>query len=112
MSDKDLESFKIGDSHQPGISSPVSAKGAREGEGKSSPSLGFARIEKILENETPDSVGAKLTHLISELESFENQADTSKDKLAAQKAVGAIERVADLMNYLFETKTHLEANSE
>ena len=111
MSDKDLESFKIGDNHQAGITSPVSAKGAQQA-GDEHPSIGFQRIEKILENETPDSIGAKLSHLITELESFETRAETNKDKLAAKKAVGAIERVADLMSYLFETKSHLETNSE
>ena len=112
MSDKDLESFKIGDSHQAGISNPVGAgPGASSGD-DDAPSVGFERIETVLENETPETIGEKLSTMISDLEKFEGEASAQKDKLAAQKAIAAIARVADLMDYLFQTKSDLQANAE
>ena len=110
MSDKELKSFKIGDNQQAGISSPVSSKTSGEADSPESQSVGFARIEKILEDETPETIGEKLSSLISELETFGNEASTNKDKLAAEKAVGAVEKVADLMDYLFQTKDSIEPN--
>ena len=112
MSDKDLESFKIGDTHQTGISNPVGAGVATDSGDDDAPSVGFERIETVLENETPETIGEKLTAMISDLEQFEGEASAQKDKLAAQKAIAAIERVADLMDYLFQTKSDLQANAE
>jgi len=110
MSDKELKSFKIGDNQSAGISSPVSAKANAAADSPESQSVGFARIEKILEDETPETIGEKLNSLISELETYGNEASTNKDKLAAEKAVGAVEKVADLMDYLFQTKGSIESN--
>ena len=111
MSDKDLESFKIGSTHQPGISSPVSSH-KNEPSSPAEGSLGFPRIEKLLENEDPGDLSVKLNKLINDLEAFHENADSNQDKLAANKAMGAIERVADLMNYLFQTKANLETPNE
>jgi len=110
MSDKDLKSFKIGDSQRAGISSPVSSKDGAEEPSPESQSVGFARIEKILEDETPETIGEKLQTLISSIETFGNDATTNKDKLAAEKAVGAVEKVVDLMDYLFQTKDSIPVN--
>ena len=110
MSDKELKSFKIGDNQQAGISSPISSKTSNDAGSPESQSVGFARIEKILEDETPETIGKKLNTLISDLETYGNEASTNKDKLAAQKAIGAVEKVADLMDYLFQTKESLQSN--
>ena len=110
MPDKDLESFKIGDNRRAGVSNPISSKTA-EPSLASSDSVGFARIEKILEDQSPEITEEKLQTLIANLESFGKNATSNKDKLAAQKAVGAVEKVADLMNYLFQTKESLQTNT-
>ena len=110
MSDKELKSFKIGDSHKAGISSPVSSKTKESTGTPESQSVGFARIEKILEDETPETIGQKLSTLIKDLETFGSEATTNKDKLASQKAIGAVEKVADLMDYLFQTKDSMQSN--
>jgi hypothetical protein len=106
--DKKLESFKIGDTQQPGVKKP--AKGddaARQAESEAA-SLGFRRIETILEDDDAMAVSENLSKLLQNLEAFEKQAKSNKDKAAAKKAIIAVERAADLLDYLFQTKSAIQ----
>jgi hypothetical protein len=62
----------------------------------------------LLESETPDGVSTQLTSILGSLEQFGADATTPKDKSASKKAIAAVERAADLMDYLFQTKVSME----
>ena len=109
MADEDLKSFKIGDMQGGPRAAPVKPKQAAEPTPESQ-SVGFARIEKLLEAETPDAVTTQLTSILGNLEQFDSDATTPKDKSASKKAIAAVERAADLMDYLFQTKAAMEGN--
>lgn len=111
MSDKnDLESFKIGDTRLPGVAKPAAPQQSRADEQQSEEaSLGFNRIEKILENEDPTSVSDALGSLHDKLEAFLAKSSTNRDKSNAQRALVAVERTVDLLDYLFQTKAAMEA---
>ena len=107
MADKELKSFKIGDTQRPSVGSSGPAQGQEIVEATS---VGFARIEQLLDSESPESVATQLTELLSTLESFQENASSNKDKAASKKAIAAVARSADLMDYLFQTKASLESN--
>jgi hypothetical protein len=110
MTDKKLEPFKIGDTQKPGVARPK--KGSdKPAETPQSQSVGFARIEKILENDDAGTMGENLSKLIHSLEEFEKKATTNKDKASAKKAIVAVERTADLLDYLFQTKASMQSGS-
>jgi len=109
MADEKLESFKIGDSHRPGMSAPAS-KGGKPADEAITSSLGFARIEELLEKEPPEQVGQSLNEIMSKLEELRDSADSNKVKAGATKALAAVERTVDLMDYLYQTKQQLEDN--
>ena len=109
MADEELKSFKIGDMQGPPVSAPVNPKAPQE-QTPQSDSVGFARIEKLLEAETPDDVSESLSSILNNLEQFDSDATTPKDKAASKKAIAAVERAADLVDYLFQTKVAMEAN--
>ncbi len=109
MSDKKLESFKIGDTQKAGVSAPKKGAAAEQQEEGEAFSLGFARIEKILEEEDAVVVSDNLNNLLRVLEEFERGASTNRDKAAAKKAIIAVERTADLLDYLFQTKISMQA---
>lgn len=106
--DAKLDGFKIGDSHRPGMSAP--AKRAGQADESVSQSVGFGRIEELLEKEDPVEVGQSLNRLLKELEAFGESASTNRDKAAAKKATAAVERAVDLMDYLFQTKAEMQSN--
>ncbi len=99
-----LQSFKIGDTRKP----TVQRRGPQKAQQEEERSLGFARIERILENETHGSINAKLTDILDGLATFDEDKKAQKDKVAVKKAMIAVERAADLMEYLFQTKAELE----
>jgi hypothetical protein len=107
MADEDLKSFKIGDIQAGAPTGPVTPKQSSQPSPESQ-SVGFARIEKLLESETPDGVSTQLTSILGSLEQFGADATTPKDKSASKKAIAAVERAADLMDYLFQTKVSME----
>lgn len=109
MADEELKSFKIGDMQSEPRSAPVNPKQATA-ESPESQSVGFARIEKLLEAETPDTVSTQLTSILGNLEQFDADATTPKDKSSSKKAIAAVERAADLMDYLFQTKAAMNVN--
>jgi hypothetical protein len=104
-----LQSFKISDTRKPTVQRRGTGGGKAEEEQRS---LGFARIERILENEDQNSINAKLTDILDGLHDFNSAANATKDKAAVKKAMIAIERAADLMEYLFETKAELETSGQ
>ncbi len=105
MTDKKLESFKIAATRKPGVRSPKKAEpdpaagGAR--------SLGFKRIEGLLESEERAAVQAGLAKLKDGLAELARTAKAAKDKAAARKAIAAVERTASLMDFLYDTKDSL-----
>lgn len=112
MTGKKIESFKIGDTHREGMSKPVQTTAAsRAAEQKpESFSLGFSRIEGMLEKEDPVEVGEALSKILKDLEDLNERATSNKEKLAVKKASAAVERAVDLMDYLFQTKAVMEDN--
>lgn len=107
MADKKLESFKIGSTQQRGVASPGKKDKPKKEEGGYS--LGFSRIESLLEKEDPAVVGQGLSSLLSTLETLHEKSSTNKDKAAAKKAISAVEKAVDLMDYLFQTKASMES---
>ena len=108
MTEKKLESFKIGDTQKAGVAKPKKGSEKQE-DTPQSQSVGFARIEKILENDDAATMSENLSKLINSLDEFEKKATTNKDKAAAKKAIVAVERTADLLDYLFQTKTQMQS---
>ncbi len=102
---ENLQSFKIGDTRK----ATVQKRGAQKvEEATDSRSLGFARIERILDNETQDTINAKLTNMLDAIAEYGDGAAAVKEKALVKKAVTAVERTAELMQYLYKTKEELE----
>ena len=113
MSKEKLESFKVGDAFK----NPVGVQQKKRKdepapEAAESTSLGFARIERILEQEDPEKVGAALDRMQEQLTNFHDAAGTNKDKSAATKALAAVKHAAELLGLLFETKANLVAQAQ
>lgn len=101
MSDE-LKSFKIGDQKKPGIGKPAAKKAAE----RESSSVGFPRIEAVVEAEKPDLSGLQARHAqLSEMAAVPQASN--KEKAAAKKAAVAYERAQDLVEYLLETKARM-----
>lgn len=116
MADKKLESFKIGDKQRAQVKT-AGAKAAKthvvDETRPEAQTFGFARIETILDKEPPHEVSRNLAARREALKAFEEASKTAKDKAAAKKATLAIDRTADLLDYLFRTKaTMLEATED
>lgn len=111
IADKKLESFKVGDTHRAGMSKPPQNPRAKKGQEQNS-SVGFGRIEAILEKEDPVEVSKSLDAILQGLATLEEGSPSNKEKLAVRKARVAVERAADLMDYLFQTKAALEAEMQ
>ena len=111
MTEKKLKSFKIGDTQKPGVARPKKSQGTQQNNDATSQSVGFARIEKILENDDAATISENLSKLIQSLEEFEKKATTNKDRAAAKKAIVSVERTADLLDYLFQTKASMQAGA-
>lgn len=104
MADDELKSFKIGDSHRVGMSKPAQSPARGKGSQDVSKSLGFQRIEGMLEAEDPEEVGRALSDLHRLLEEKQAASSTNRDKHEARKAMVAIELAANLVDYLYQTK--------
>jgi hypothetical protein len=109
MAKEKLESFKAGDTQKKASVRSPSKKA--EPAAPESRSLGFRRIEGIIEKEDPARLSASLSKIHKDLEDFEKAAKSPKDKAAAKKARAAVERTADLMDYLFQTKAALQTQT-
>ena len=104
--DNKLPSFTAGSMQQ----APLGAKGPvkpkeRQQDVSSKPeaSLGFSRIESILDNEDPAVVLNKLEALRSALTDLETNG-AKAEQAAAQKAALAVDHTRALLGYLFQTK--------
>ncbi|MEK7703490.1 MAG: hypothetical protein AAB426_00915 [Myxococcota bacterium] len=112
MADKKLESFRIGDTHhRPTVSAPRRPQEPSQEQQSEAASLGVRRIEKIIESEQSEDVAQALGGILRRLEAHHEQATTQRAKAAAKKAIAAVERSADLMDYLFRTKDSLQEAS-
>ncbi len=113
MADTKLESFKIADTRKPSVAgaakkTPEAPDNAAVSEAHS---LGFKRIESILEKEDPSAVRASLERLESQLSALEKEGASNKAKASAKKAIQAVKRTTDLMDYLFQTKATMQAST-
>lgn len=106
---KTLETFKIAEKHKPRITKSVTADtGHVQTAEAEKETLGFARIEAILDEDHPSEVSRQLTLRLDALSEYEGEAKNTKDRAAARKARIGIERTADLLGYLFHTKATLQ----
>ncbi len=105
MADKKLESFKIADTRKPGVAGH--AKGEAAAPAPEAQSLGFKRIEGLLEREEPGAVHQNLEALKGELAKLEKGSSANTDKAAAKKALAAVDRASELMDFLYKTKESL-----
>lgn len=103
----ELKSFKVSQA-QKQKAAPARPK-VEQVEESPQKTLGFARIEKLLETETRQSIQDKMTDLRQTLSAFADQAGANKDKASAKQAIQAVDLCRDLVNYLFDTKAELEA---
>ena len=104
MSD-DLKSFKIQNKVGQRVDRPASRKGAAA----EPASVGFPRIEAIVEAESADLSGLAARHqALCDLA----KTGTAKDKAAASKAAVAYERAQDLLEHLLQTKAALQGTKE
>ena len=106
MEDKKLEPFKISDTRKPSVHSPKKAESADEV--VETPTVGFRRIEGILEKEEPGAVHANLAELKENLTTLLQNASNHREKAGAKKAIGAIDRTAELMDFLFKTRESMQ----
>lgn len=107
MANKKLESFKAG---QVQGKKPLPRRETKTDEPQSY-SVGFARIESLLDKEDPAAVGATLSAIHKNLADLEDAAKSNRDKLQAQKARAGVELAIDMVEYLFHTKASLEGKS-
>lgn len=97
----DLKSFKISDQTKQPVDRPR-AKATGKADAAPPPSVGFPRIEAVVESGDLGGLGDRLATLQEMARTGSN-----KDKLAARKAAAAYERASALLGYLLETKARL-----
>ncbi len=102
MTKTDLKSFKIADQTKQPVERARN-KGAKD-EAPPPPSVGFPRIEALVESGDLGGLELRLATL-QEM----SRSGSNKDKLAARKAAGAYERAQALLGYLLDTKARLAA---
>lgn len=109
MADKKLEPFKIGDKQRPQVKTAAAGHTkAADAPPIEAQTFGFTRIEGILDKEPPSEVRKKLDHHRGAVQALEADAKTPKDRAAVKKALLAIDRTAELLDYLFRTKQALQ----
>jgi hypothetical protein len=99
MSDEDLKGFKISDQVRQRVNRPGGS--SKEGAAVESSSVGFPRIEGLLEGEDLDLSG--FGERMSALQELATSG-SNKEKAGAKKAAIAYERVTDLLEHLVATK--------
>lgn len=111
MADKNLESFKIGDTRKPTVASPQ--RKVEEPEARpDDQSIGFRRIEAILETEEPAGISAALDRMRQQLEELRSGTKMNKIKASVTKALAAIDLTSELMRHLFLTKEDMIKSRE
>lgn len=112
MTKKKLEAFKVADKHAPRVKpshGPSGDKAAPEA-GDEMQTLGFARIEELLDAARPGDMQRSLVALIDSLDTFMADSRSQKDRAQGKKAKMAVERTIDLLAYLFTTKEAMIAS--
>lgn len=97
---EDLKSFKI----QSRVNQRVDRPSSAPVEEMESSSVGFPRIEALVESSAPDLQG--LSNRRAQLQEIA-KTGPQKEKPAAQKAALAYERTEALLNYLLDTKASM-----
>jgi hypothetical protein len=105
--DKNLKSFKISETQKPKVKAPAKPKVEETSEVEDT-SLGFARIEALLDKDTPDDVRRNLGALLTSLNEHEAEAKSQKAKAGVKRAKVAVERTQELLDYLFQTKESMQ----
>ncbi len=105
-----MESFKIGDARRPQISGSAVKKGGKDREQAANKSLGFERIEKLLEAEDTDAQIKALEDSMDALKKLMAEAVSSREKSAAEKALKAYENTMELVKFLLKTKEQMMAS--
>jgi hypothetical protein len=101
-----MKTFKIGDAVKKPVERPrPGAKVAAALPAAPPTSVGFPRIEALVEAETPDLTG--LDARMAALLELHRVATSPKNKLAAQRAARAYEKAKLLIEQLFATKKQL-----
>ncbi len=108
MASDELKSFKVGDKVKKPVEPP--RQGAKaEPAPQAAGSVGFPRIEALVEADQPDLAGLEARH--AELVAMAGSAKANKDKAAAKKAAQAYQRARELIAYLLETKAKLSGGA-
>lgn len=110
MAKDDLSSFRISDVRRAEVRATTSPRAAQP-EPEPEASVGFPAIEALLELDSVEEVADRLRPSYEKLEALSAGRD-QRQRAAANKAMGAYERCADLLEYLFETKSALQGPSE
>lgn len=108
MATDDLKSFKIGDKVKKPVEPPKA--GAKTEAPPQAASVGFPRIEAVVEQDQPDLSGLQARR--AELEAQAGSAKANKDKAAAKKAALAYQRTEELITYLLETKAKMTSGGD
>ncbi len=102
MTRKDLQSFKISDQVKAPVERP---RGKKTKDNGPPPSVGFPRIEAVVESGGAETLSA-LEGRLATLQEMA-KSGSNKDKLAARKAAAAYEKTKALLDYLLATKARL-----
>jgi hypothetical protein len=103
MATDDLKSFKIGDQVKQPVERPRPGQ-KKEPEGPP-PSVGFPRIEAVVEQDQADLSGLESRQ--AALEEMAKTGGSNKEKAGAKKAAAAYQKTRELLSYLLETKEKL-----
>jgi hypothetical protein len=112
MTQKKIDSFKVADKHPPRVkpSQAQSTAGATPTPSDETQTLGFARIEELLDTAQPGDMQRSLVGLIDDLDAYMAETRSQKDRAQGKKAKMAVERTIDLLTYLFSTKEAMIAS--
>ncbi|OGQ14294.1 MAG: hypothetical protein A2138_18135 [Deltaproteobacteria bacterium RBG_16_71_12] len=105
MASDELKSFKVGDKVKKPVEPP--RPGAKAEPTPQAASVGFPRIEAVVEADEPDLSGLQARH--AELSAMATGSKANKGKAAAKKAALAYQRAQELIVYLLETKAKMTA---
>ena len=111
MASDDLKTFKISDQVKPAVGQSQARAKAKGAPAQAEPaSVGFPMIEALVESDAPDISG--LNTRLEQLTALQSESRNNKEKAGAKKAVIAYERTIDLLQYLLDTKSALNAPAE
>jgi hypothetical protein len=104
MTQKELQSFKISEQVKAAVDRPRGKKDKDKSSGPP-PTVGFPRIEAVVES-GGDDVLLALQQRLATLQEM-SKSGANKQKLAAKKAAAAYEKASALLQYLLATKAKL-----